>query len=88
MTKDLANQIDIDPRWARNGLACCFFLKFWSVLLFWFQCLGGMIFGFSCVFAHACPGASSICSILKHVGEADDISLDGWASEEDTQQSQ
>lgn len=33
---DLANQIDIDPKWAQNSLACCFFLKFWSVLLFWF----------------------------------------------------
>lgn len=39
--------------------------------------------GFSCVFAHACPGASSICSILKHIGEAHEISLDGWAAEED-----
>jgi len=42
-----------------------------------------MIFGFSCVFAHACPGSSSICSILKHVGEAPEISLDGRAADKD-----
>lgn len=59
---DLANQIDIDPRWAQNNLACCFFSKFGLCCYFWFQCLGGMRFGFYCVFAHACPGASSVYS--------------------------
>jgi hypothetical protein len=53
---DIANQIDIDPTWAGYNLACCFFSKFWSVLLFWFYCLGGMLlFGLNCVFAHAWP---------------------------------
>lgn len=80
---DLANQIDIDPRWAQNNLACCFFSTFWSVLLFWFQCLGGMIFESRCVFAHACPGASSICSVFRHQGEVDKSSLDGGAAEGD-----
>lgn len=80
---DLANQIDRDPRWAWNNLACCFISKFWSVLLFWFPCLGGMIFGFNCVFAHACPAASHICSIHKRLGGAGCSFPEGWATEGD-----
>lgn len=57
------------------------------MLFFWFLCLGGMIFGFNCVFVYVCFGVSYICLIRKRLGGVGwgvgCSFLEGWVIEGD-----